>query len=59
MMIKIALIVMLCSLTLYPILELSRAIVVYDLRGGTIFELAFMWTFYLVGIVILTKVVKV
>lgn len=52
-------ITLVCLLTLYAPLELSRVIIVYCLKPSTIFELCFLWVFYLGAIIFLTKVVKV
>jgi hypothetical protein len=56
---KALVIALICALTLYPLAELTRVIVVYDFRLGTIFEICIMWVLYLVAMVTLTRVVKV
>ena len=50
---------LICLLTLYAPLELTRYILVQGLRPAYVFELCMLWSFYFVAIIILTKVVKV
>jgi len=58
-MLKVLVISLLCLLTLYAPIELSRMIMKYGLELALVFELSLIWVFYLAAIVILTKVVRV
>jgi len=56
---KATVLFLICALTLYAPLELSRLIWNYGLADGRAFELCFIWVLYLVAIIVLTKVVRV
>ena len=57
-MLKAVVIIVLCALTLYAPIELTRVIIVYCLEPKTTFELGYLWLTYLVAVGILIKVVK-
>lgn len=56
---KVTLLVIICLLTLYAPLELSRLIIRYGLDIELIGELSIIWVFYLAAMGILIKVVRV
>ena len=56
---KVLVIVLICWLTLYAPIELSRLILAYGLQFGTTAELCSIWVFYLIAMAVLIKVVKV
>lgn len=56
---KALVIALICWLTLYAPIELSRLIIEYGLEFGTTAELCSIWVFYLIAIAVLIKVVKV
>ncbi len=51
------LIVLVCLLTLYAPIELTRVIIDWSVSGRFLFEIVFMWLFYAIGILITSVVV--
>ena len=51
------LILLVCLLTLYAPIELTRVIINWSVSGRFLFEIAFMWLFYAIGIIITSVVV--
>jgi len=52
------LILLICFLTIYAPIELSRVIVNWGLAAEFIFELAFMWLFYGLALFIISVIVQ-
>jgi len=55
---KASFITLICLLTIYPPYELSRLIVAHNGGAQFVFELCIIWIFYLIAIIVLTKVVR-
>jgi len=51
------LILLVCLLTLYAPIELTRVIINWSLSGRFLFEIGFMWLFYTIGIIIISVIV--
>jgi len=51
-------VILICLLTIYAPLELSRLIINYGLEPALIFELCWLWLFYFIAVKILTKEVR-
>ena len=47
--------ILLVLLTIYAPVELTRVIIAYGLSAELIFEIAFMWTFYIGGITLMMR----
>lgn len=56
---KALLITLVCFLTLYAPIELTRVIIVWGLTAKFVIEISVIWVLYLGAIAILTKVVRV
>ena len=54
---NILLILLICLLTLYAPIELTRMIINWNVSGRFLFEIVFMWLFYAIGILITSVVV--
>ncbi len=54
---KALLIILICLLFVYSPVELTRVIIDWGLSGKFIFEIAFMWVFYLAGLFIVFRVI--
>jgi len=58
---RIAFLVLIILLTIYAPIELSRLIIwndYYHIGSGFIFELCFIWIFYITGMAIVYKLIK-
>ena len=51
---KSLLVVLICLLTIYAPIELTRVIVAWGLSSQFIFEIAFVWLFYALALVIIS-----
>ena len=56
-LLKCLLALLICSLTAYAPLELTRVIVAYGLSGKFIYEVCFIWFFYAIAILLVSAVV--
>ena len=60
---KALLIILICLLTIYPIVELTRVIIIWHTEISSpfvlkfYFEIAFMWAFYLAGLSLISRVI--
>ena len=54
---RLLLVLLLCLLTLYAPIELTRVIINWGLSGQFIFEVCFMWSFYALAIFTFSVVV--
>ncbi len=53
---KSLLLLLICSLTIYAPIELTRIIIAYGLSGEFIFEVCFVWSFYAIAIFLISAV---
>ncbi|MBA7637573.1 hypothetical protein ES703_45219 [subsurface metagenome] len=58
-MLKALVVTLICLLTLYAPVELTRVIVAWGLDAELLAELSIFWALYLLAILILIKVVRV
>ena len=54
---KSLLILLICLLTVYAPMELTRVIVEWGLSGWLVFEVCFIWLFYTTGIFLVSIIV--
>ena len=55
--IKSLLLLLICLLTLYGPVELTRVIIAWGLSGKFIFEVCFMWLAYVIAISVISAIV--
>ena len=53
---KSLVLLLICSLTIYAPVELTRVIIAYGLSGKLIFEVCFVWSFYAIAILLISAV---
>ncbi len=49
---------LICLLTVYAPIELTRLIIIYGLQGEFIFEVCFIWVSYIIGMGLVYNLVK-